>query len=160
MNGEIIRLLSERYFKKETVSDWAIKCLEKGHDSKSLRMLATMSDSFTSPFELDDYFERTLSELGWNKISSEEYLMRYTTILAEGIVEKRIDPINSSREIYAILVDLDYPSKLSAWIDINEMIWEYDYSIETGKNDGYWFRPKGKLISIIKQASKELLESK
>lgn len=160
MNDEIIKLLAERYFNNERASDWAIKCLEKGHDSRSLRMLASMSDSFTSPFELDEYYQRSLKELGWDKVNYEEYLMRYAKILAEEIVEDKTDPIQTSQNIYSILIDLEYSSELSAWFDINEMIWDYNYFLKTGKDDSYWFRPKEKLISIIKKASKELLNSK
>jgi hypothetical protein len=59
---EAVKLLAERFLKKEAISDWTIKCLEKGFDSKSLRMLAA-TNSFDSPFQFDDYFNRILKEL-------------------------------------------------------------------------------------------------
>ncbi len=41
MNDEATKLLAEQFLGKTDVSDWAIKCLEKGFDSKSLRILAS-----------------------------------------------------------------------------------------------------------------------
>lgn len=55
MNYQTVKLLAERFLKKENISDWAIKCLERGFDSKSLRMLAATND-YDSPSEKDAYF--------------------------------------------------------------------------------------------------------
>lgn len=160
MNDEIIKLLAERYYKKVHISDWAIKCLEKGFDSKSLRMLASMSNFLISPFELDDFFKRTLKELGWNVISSEDYLTRYAKILAREIIEDKTNPLKAARDIYRIFVDLDYPAEFGGfWHELDEMIWDHEYFLKTGTK-GYWFRPKEQLTAEIKTASKELLESK
>ena len=158
MTDEVAKLLAELFFTKETVSDWAIKCLEKGFDSKSLRILASMS-KFDSSSELDTYLQRSLKELGWEKIERQEYLMRYAEILAQEIVADKIDPIKASREIYQILINLDFPSELTTWFEIDEMIWAYEYFLETG-DKSYFYRDKEQLISEIKKVSEELITSK
>jgi hypothetical protein len=45
MNDEVLKLLAELFFQKESLPDWAIRCLEKSFDSKNLRMLASMNKS-------------------------------------------------------------------------------------------------------------------
>lgn len=158
MNDEIVKLLAAHYSRTEELPDWAIKCLEKGFDSKSLRILASMSRKDSSS-ELDTYFQRSLKELGWNQIEERDYLMRYTEIIAEEIVHNKINPIKAALEIYDILKYLDYPDKLYGFIEVGEMIWDYEYFLKTGET-GYFYRPKEVLINEIKRISQELLKSK
>jgi len=158
MTDEIVKLLAARSFRTEDLPDWAINCLEKGFDSKSLRMLASMS-KWDSPSELGNYFQRSLKELGWDKIEERDYLMRYAEILAKEIVEDKTDPIKAALEIYGILKTLDYPAELYNFIEIDEMIWDYEYFLKTGEK-GYFYHPKEKLVSEIKTISEELLKSK
>lgn len=157
MSDEVTKLLAELFLTKETDSDWAIKCLEKGYDSKSLRMLASMNN-FDSSSEQSQHLQRSLKELGWDKIEKEDYLMQYAQILAKEIIENKTDPIKASRDIYQILKDLNYPSELHGWYDIDEMIWAYEYFLKTGEG-GYFYCSKDELISEIKRVSKELVES-
>jgi hypothetical protein len=42
---------------------------------------------------------------------------------------------------------------------MDEMIWDYEYFLKTGKK-GYFYRPKEELITEIKKVSEELLKSK
>lgn len=158
MNEEIAKLLAERFLKKEDISDWAVKYLEKGFDSKSLRMLAA-TNNLDSPSQLDDYFNRVLKELDWDKIEPQNYLMEYAEILSREIIEDKINPIKASQTIYQILLSLNYPPRLQGWFDIDEMIWDYEHFVESG-NKGYFFRPKEEMISEIKKVSEELLKSK
>jgi len=159
MNDEIIKLLTERYYHDQDISEWAIKCLEKGYDSKSLRILASMPESLYSSSETDDYLKRALKELDWDNIEPEHYLMRYAKILAKEIIENQIDPIKASRGIYQILIDLEYPSELHGWYEIDEMIWDQEYFLKIG-NKGYFYHPKEELISEIKKVSEELVKLK
>jgi hypothetical protein len=157
MSNEVAKLLAELFFRKETVSDWAIKCLEKGYDSRSLRILASMNSS-DSASEFDQYLKRSLKELGWEKIDRQDFLIRYAKILAKGIIKGKADPIDASRDIYQILKNLDYPSELHGWYAIDDMIWDYEYFLKTGEQ-GYWFHSKEELISEIKRVSEELIKS-
>jgi hypothetical protein len=140
MNDQVAKLLADLFFKKEDIPDWAIKCLEKGYDSKSLRILASMS-KWDSASELDNYLQRSLKELSWDKIEKQDYLMKYAKILAHKIIEDKADPIKASRDIYQIYIYLDYPSELRGWYEIDEMIWDYEYFLKTGAQ-GSWFSPK------------------
>lgn len=158
MNDEIIKFLASNHWRQEELPDWAIRCLEAGFDSKSLRILASMSKANSSS-ELQDYLQRSLNELGWDKIDKEIYLMRYAEILAKRILENDVDPIEASKEIYQILLDLDYPERLQGWFDVDEMIYAYEYFLETGKQE-YYYRPKDELLFTIKNTSAELLKSK
>ena len=156
MNNEIAKLLAERHFKIDDINDWAIKCLEKGYDSKSLRILASMS-KWDSDSELGNYYERSLKELGWNQIE-EDYLMSYARMIAGEIIEEKTDPIKAARKIYQILVDLDYPAELQAWHKIDEIIWDFEHFVKTGEKY-YFYHPKEKLVDEIKRVSEELIKS-
>jgi hypothetical protein len=155
MNDEVIKFLAEQHWKKEELPDWAIRCLESGYDSNSLRILASMLKR-DSASELDYYFQRSLNELGWNKIEAPDYLMKYAKILAREIVEEKTAPLEACRIIYKILVDLDYPPELHAWFEIDEMIYAQEYFVKTGVQSFYYL-PEEQLISEIKKASGELL---
>jgi hypothetical protein len=157
VNNAIIKLLAERYFGRIELSDWAIKCLEIGYDSKCLRILASTSKS-DSDSELQNYFERSLKELSWDNAYKTDYLLRYAKIVAQEIVENKVDPIKTSLDVYRIFVELDYPSELNGWIDINEMIWDYEYFLKTGII-GHFYRSKEELIGEIKKVSEQLIKS-
>lgn len=158
MTDEIVKLLAARTRRDQDLPEWAINCLEKGYDSKSLRILASMS-KWDSASELDNYFQRSLRELGWNKIDREDYLLRYSKILAREIVEDRVDPISFASIICEIQRDLDYPGELHDFFEIYEMIWDYDYFLKTG-SAGHFNLPHKELVGAIKRISQELLKSK
>ncbi len=158
MDKKIVKLLVGRYYHDEDISEWAIKCLEQGYDSKSLRILASMPESLYASSETDEYFRRSLEELGWKKIEPAVYLIQYAKILAEDIVKDKTDSIKTARDVYAIFRDLDYPSELHAWFELDEMIWDYEYFIKTGTK-GYYFRTKEQLIAEIKKASQEFIDA-
>ncbi len=111
-----------------------------------------------SASEIDTYFRRSLKELGWERLEKQDYLIRYAKILAREIIEDKTDPLSASREIYQILVELEYPPELHGWFELNEMIWEYKYFFQTG-NRGYYFLPKEQLIKVIKEVSAELIQT-
>jgi hypothetical protein len=157
MNDEISKFLAEHHWANEEVNDWAIRCLENGYDSKSLRILASMTKADSSS-ELENYFQRSLKELGWDKIEKEDYLISYAKILAREILDGKADPIEASRKIYQILVDLDYPKELQGWFEIDEIIYDYEYFLKTGKQ-GHYFLPKVELIEVIIKVSEELIKS-
>ena len=157
IDDEVIKRLSELDLHLyNDVNNWAVKCLEKGFDSPSLRILASMQGNY-SPSEYDVYLKRSLNELGWDKIARKEYLLRYAKIVAKQIIDEEREPFGAAREIYQILLDLEYPSELYDWIEIDEMIWDYNYYLETG-NKGYYFREKEKLIEEIKKMAKETID--
>src|SRR5262245_52555041 len=121
---EVIRLLSELFLQKLETPDWAIKVLEQGFDSKSLRMLASMT-TFDSPVEKDGLVKRSIEELGWEVVDFPECLLSYSRVIAKDIVDKHIEPVDGAEIIYSILVKLDYPSELDGWNMIDESVWGY-----------------------------------
>lgn len=149
------RLLAERHFAKEPVYDWAVKCLEAGFDSSSLRMLASMTGAY-SPSEIETMVGRVFRDMEWSEIPPYIYLLRYARTVAEGILSSKTDPIEGSREIYGILRATDGHSELSAWWDIDEMISDRDHFAKTG-TAGYYYREDAELFAEIKNACADLL---
>jgi len=149
------QLLAERHFANEPAYDWAVKCLEAGFDSSSLRMLASMTAA-DSPSEIDNMVGRVFRENGWNEIDPYLYLMRYARTVAEGILSSKTDPIQGSHEIYRILRATDGHSELSAWWDIDEMISARDHFAKTGTTD-YYYRGDAQLFAEIKNACADFL---
>lgn len=159
INDKTIKLLTElELYNSNKITDWAIKCLEAGFDSKSLRMLASMQDYYSSS-EYGDYLQRSLKELGWDKIERKEYLLRYAKIVAKQITGNEKDYFEAAREIYKIGLELVYPAELREWIDIDEMIWSYNYFLKTGKKD-YYYQDKETIIEEIRRLAKELISDK
>ena len=158
-NDKIIILLSEldRHLSGE-VNTWAIKCLEQGFDSVSLRILASMYGNYSAS-ELDNYLKRSLKELGWDNIDREAYLIRYAEIVAKQIIDNEKDSLKAAREIYDILLDLEYPSELMSWREVDEMIWDYNYFLKTG-NKGHYFLEKEDLVKEINKLARELVDEK
>ena len=114
-----------------------------------------MRDNYSAS-EYDDYLKRSLIELGWNKIEREEYLMRYAEIVAKQIDDNEKEPLKAAREIYEILLDLEYPAELMGWAEIDEMIWDYNYYLKTGIK-GHFFLEKEKLIEEIRKLARETI---
>lgn len=161
MNDKIVKLLAKldlQIIGKDESVNWAISCLESGYDSKSLRMLASMNNSFSSS-EIDAYLNRSLQELGWDKFEQEDYLMKFAEITAQETLDGKIKDFVAAQYIYTILKKLNYPPRLGGWFEIDEMIWAYNYFIETGEK-GYFYRDKSEIETEIRRLSKELLESK
>lgn len=156
IDDKIAQLLAERHFDKQPMNDWAVKCLEQGYDSRSLRIVAGMSSAY-SPSEFDEELKRALLELGWAEIPAYVYLTQYARILADEIVNDEIDAIEGSREIYRILLATNAHSELGAWYEIDEMIYDQIYYEKTGQK-GYFYIGNYTLVSEIKQACQQFLE--
>ena len=122
MYYETINLLALRHLRTirvEQYVDWALACLESNVDSRSIRILASLQKPLY-PVEVEDYFQRSLTELGWTLPSGEECLLSYVRALAEQIASGAIVPVEGCRKIYKIVVALDYPGELMAWVYLDE----------------------------------------
>ena len=92
------RLLAERHFPTFESNEWAVMCLEAGFDSRHLRMLAaTIPNEW--PSVSGEIERKALAELGWDKVSSYEYLLEYARSLASDILNGRIGTLEGSRRI-------------------------------------------------------------
>ncbi len=151
------RLLTSRHLRREPAYDWAIKCLEAGLDSPSLRMLASMNAA-DSASEIDDIVRRVYAEKGWSDIEPELYLLRDARLLAKDILEGRRDAIEGSTEMYTLLQETDGHNALSAWWDIDEALFDREAFKRTGET-GYFYTDDKRLIEEIKQSCADLVAS-
>ena len=122
VDSHTINLLAQRHLRTirvEQYVEWALACLESDIDTHSIRILASLQKPLYSS-EVEDYFQRSLAELGWTLPSGEECLLSYVRALAKQVASGAIAPVEGCRKIYKIVVALDYPSDLSAWVYLDE----------------------------------------
>jgi hypothetical protein len=122
MNTETLKVIAKRYMGTARSDDyvaWAIACLETNVDSKNIRILSSMQKPLYSS-EVDEYFERSLAELGWTLPERRECLLEYSQRIAQQIVSRDILPLEGCEQIYRIAVALEYPEELSPWPYLDE----------------------------------------
>ncbi len=160
MNESTKQLFARIYLDKITSDnfvDWAMGCLEKGLDTKNLRMLAASEKPYYSN-EIEIRFNKALNELGWQKPTKEESLFSLTKEFADKINSGIISPTEGLRDIYLISLELNHPSELRNWLWLDEghdpetNEWLYD-------DYGYSKMEKEKWIEAIKREAKKLSET-
>jgi hypothetical protein len=159
MNDETKKLIAKLYMNKaysENLVDWAVSCLENGIDSKNIRILASMQKGF-SFYEVEDYFHRSLKDLGWQYPSKEEALIWYLKNLAKKILSGEVDAIEGCHKIYNIAYSLDYPSELKNWIYLDDGLEPEAYKTFIDYDDWEEVDEEGWNAAIILEA-KQLLE--
>ena len=93
-------------------SDWAVNCLEKGIDTKNIRILASMFNAqYTS--EVETYFIRSLDDLNRDFPKKEKVLPEYAELVAKEILSKKIKAIEGANEIYKVYRNLGYEPELA-----------------------------------------------
>ena len=97
----------------EDLIDWAVSLLEAGVSSKSVAILAGLTTLYTG--EIENYFRRSLKELGWREPGREESLRWYARRTAEKILGGEIGPREGCGTIYGILGACDHPGALARW---------------------------------------------
>src|SRR5262249_40999699 len=123
-------ILAERYLGSATYEDyidWAVKCLESGIDSKNIRILAALQRPLYSS-EVEDYFKKSLNDLGWKLPSRRECLLAYARSLAEQILSGDISPLDGCSKIYKVVVALQYPREMMSWVYLDEGLDPETYS--------------------------------
>ena len=134
MNRETIRLLAEKYMvlaNHEQFADWAVSCLEAGLDTKSIRILASLQKPMF-PTEVVDYFYRSLKELGWNFPEPKDCVIEYARFIAEEILCGKVSPVEGCRQIYKVVLFLEYPPELMSWLYLDEGLEPTAYRELTG----------------------------
>ena len=124
MDSTTNNLLAERYLGSVTYEDyidWAVKCLESDIDSKNIRILASLQ-KLSDSYEVENYFNRSLNDLGWKVPDERECLMAYARGFAEQIVSGAISPVEGCDRIYRIVLALQYPREMSCWIFLDERL--------------------------------------
>jgi hypothetical protein len=135
MNPETIKLLAERYMGTATYEqyvDWAVSCLEKGIDSKNIRILASLQKPLYSS-EVEDYFNRSLKDLGGETPDPKECIIEYARSFAREILSGQISPPEGCRKIYRIAIALQYPRELMSWLYLDEGLEPGPYNDLDGK---------------------------
>lgn len=130
MNFETNKILAERHLGSATSEDfvdWAVACLESNLDSKNIRILASLRKPLYSS-EVDDYFNRSLKDLGWTMPEPRECLLEYARSIAKQIVSGDLPPLEGCRKIYDVVVALQYPRELMAWLYLDEGLHPANYS--------------------------------
>ena len=134
MNRETIRLLAEKYMQLaiyESFVDWAGSSLEAGFDTKSIRILASLQKPLF-PTEVEDYFYRSLKELGWELPEPKECVIEYARFFAEEILSDKVSPVEGCRRIYQVAVFLEYPRELMNWFYLDDGLEMETYTDLTG----------------------------
>ena len=122
MNFETKKILAERYLgtaRHEDYVDWAVACLESDLDTKNIRILASLSKS-TSPSEVENYFNRSLQDLGLTMPDHRECLVEFARGVAQRIVSNEVSPLYGCGQIYSVVRALDFPHEMIAWLYLDE----------------------------------------
>jgi hypothetical protein len=135
MNLETIKLLAERHMGMATFEqyiDWAVSCLESDVDSKNIRILASLQKPLYSS-EVEDYFNRSLKDLGWELPKPKECIIEYARSFAKEILSGQMSPLEGCRKIYRVVVALQYPRELMSWLYLDEGLEPETYRDLEGK---------------------------
>jgi len=109
----------------EDYMNWSYSMIANGLESKSLLMLSSMNIS-ENIFIFEDYFNKSFSEVMLNKPTFVESARSYIAFLCSEIVNKKRDVFEVTKEIFKIIVDLEYSDDLSVWIELDDNVdWIY-----------------------------------
>jgi len=139
--------------------DIALTGLDEGYDSPSLRILAGYRSS-DNPFQLKDYFEKALMELGIAERNQRDSLIEIIKYYADQIVHKKLDPylgfdqidkilLSTQFEYRDIFLDKCYVDYISIWEVQNDGLQLHEGSGLT--KDQYIEATKNELISNLRQ---------
>lgn len=78
--------------------------LEQGLESESLTILAGMSDN-DNPFELEDYFNKALTELGIKLPEKRQAAIELALYYADQIIDSKVDPVDGVNKIIRKALD-------------------------------------------------------
>lgn len=121
-------------------TDWAMELLEQGSDSENIAILAGLCfDKYPDSFEVRDYFNRCLDELGLILPTGDEVILYYAKYICEQIIKGGIPPRDGASALYHIGIDFGWQGIYSMWLYLEEDIesLRYDegyYLFNTGLN--------------------------
>ncbi len=90
---------------------WAMYMLESGAESDDLAILATFTPLFND-FEVEDYFNRVLTQLKIKKPDKKEAIYGYVKAMVKKALQNEVMPDEVVAKIYRANIKLDYPSEL------------------------------------------------
>jgi hypothetical protein len=98
---------------------WALSLLMQNVETENLGILATLLKP-VNEFEIDDYFNRVLGELGVERPNNQAAIEGYVKVLAKEVIQGDLDPETSVSMIYAAYVELNYPESLSEFTTLHD----------------------------------------
>ena len=90
---------------------WAMYLLENYIESENLAILATLLKPINE-FEVDEYFNSVLRELGISMPSRSQAIEGYAKVLVKEVIERSISLESVASKIYEVNVQLGYLKKL------------------------------------------------
>ena len=94
---------------------WAVTLLERGVAPKNVCILASLTSPLY-PSEVDDYFNRSLKDLGWSLPERDSCLKEYARDAAAKILRDEVTPSEGCARIFRAYIELDFPADLVAWL--------------------------------------------
>jgi hypothetical protein len=113
----------------ENYAEWAVGQLEKGVDSKNLRILAGI-ELKSSLFEAEDYFQRAVHELHLTEPSKKIAIEAYSACIAEQIIERKVPARAGVKMLFRICSECDYPKNLMIWFNLDAACDDVHYGSE------------------------------
>jgi hypothetical protein len=98
-------------------------------------MLAGMERS-SSPFEVEDFFQRAARELELKESSKDVAIRSYSIDLAQQIISDEIPIREGVRRLYGLCLAGDYPSYLMIWSDLDDALADVEYGYEPHRYPG------------------------
>ncbi|MCM3399176.1 hypothetical protein [Oceanobacillus profundus] len=155
MNNLNIKILCFKKFKgKEKPVDyvnWAYSLWENETRTPSVNILASLREPLNI-FEVEDYFNRALGELGIKEPSYEECAKCYIRYLLMQIIDDHNKAINLAYEIYEVVREHFTNEELEIWFEISEMIDDFRYGDNINK-----FTEDFIITIIVQEAKKQLI---
>ena len=135
--------------------DWAISMLEQGRDGHYLTMLAGTSPPFNH-FEVADYRDRSLRELGITDISDSAAVTTYAAEHLRLALAGEADLISTLNVIKDLCIARDYQS------DIYDFYTLYFAYTDLQESDFQWYwqgATRENIVSIIRNRAEAFLQS-
>ncbi len=117
-------LIAKRSLQKQLtgVSEWATAEIVRGLDTPHLRQLAGTTGT-ENPFELEELFDRTITELGIDKPSRKQAILVYAQELARDYLDGKTSKEFLLKELCQFCIATDYMRELYPFY---ELCWTFD----------------------------------
>ena len=127
--------------------EWAVEMLVQGHDSFYLRILAGL-DRLGNVFETEEYFIRSLKELGLVEPNAQLAIRSYACEIARRIINGELTSQEGVRIFFQIWRDSDYSAEFVRWLELES--WnEFPYTYPTASAENF--------DAIVKQEAKNFI---
>lgn len=152
------RILADRVFDQpcgDECVDWATSMLEQGRTGRCLEMLAGMSPPFNH-FEIADFRDRALHELGLNDISESTAVNSYSAEQLRQALAGEVDIGAALRVIKDLYIASNYQKEL---YDFYLLYFAYT-DLQEYEEQHYWNEAnRGNIISIIRDRAEAFFKS-